>query len=54
MDFTTGETKALGQWSYTVCVEFVEVPEEKEQAYWEAIHYFASVMFEEMFDHTGG
>jgi|GEM_PF-2072720 len=48
MDFTTGEVKALGQWSYAICVEFVDVPVEKEQAYWETIHYFAEIMFKEM------
>lgn len=48
MAFTTGETKALGQWSYTVLVEFVNLPVEKEQAYWAAIHYFSEVMFKEM------
>ncbi len=48
MAFTTGETKALGQWSYTVLVEFVNLPVEKEAAYWAAIQYFADVMFQEM------
>lgn len=48
MAFTTGETKALGQWSYTILVEFVNLPVEKEQAYWAAIHYFSEVMFKEM------
>ena len=48
MAFTTGETKALGQWSYTVLVEFVDLPVEKEAAYWAAIQYFADVMFQEM------
>ncbi len=45
MSFTTGEPKALGQWSYTILVEFIDLPVEKENAYWAAIHYFSEVMF---------
>ncbi len=35
-------------WSYKVSVSFVELPEEKEAAYWAAISYFAEVMFSDL------
>lgn len=33
------------QWSFEVTVRFVEVPPEKEAAFWAAMDYFARVMF---------
>jgi hypothetical protein len=44
MASTTG--KVLSQWSYKVTVEFASLPLEKEEAYWAAIHYLASVLFD--------
>ncbi len=48
MDFTTGEPKALGQWSCKISVEFIDLPIEKEELYWAAISYFAEVLFQEL------
>jgi hypothetical protein len=31
-------------WTFEVTFDFVPVPPEKEEAYWEAIRYFADVM----------
>lgn len=43
---TTG--KSLSQWSYTVEVEFVPLPPEKEEAYWAAIEYFREILIKEL------
>lgn len=34
------------QWSFKVSYSFVEVPPEKEAAFWATMDYFARVMFE--------
>ena len=45
MSVTTGKPKkVLSQWRTNVTVEFVPLPPEREEAYWAAIEYFASVI----------
>ena len=39
-------------WSCKVSVSFVDLPEEKEEAYWAAISYFAEVMFSDLISHN--
>jgi hypothetical protein len=49
MAFTTGKEKeVLDQWSFKVTVEFVDVPKEKEEMYWDGIHYFVEFMIKEL------
>ena len=49
MTVTTGKPKkVLSQWSTKVSVEFVPLPLEKEQAYWAAMKYFASVLMQDL------
>ena len=37
------------KWTTELIVGFVPLPPEKEEAYWEAIRYFAEVMFAEFY-----
>lgn len=42
MTVTTGKPeKVLSQWSTKITVEFVQVPDEKRDAYWAALAWFA-------------
>ena len=49
MAVTTGKPqKVLSQWSTKITVEFVQVPDEKREAYWAALAWFAEEIRKEM------
>lgn len=42
------DDKKPARWTCKFTVSFVPLPEEKEEAYWATIHYFAEVMFADL------
>lgn len=43
----------MKKWTAEFTVEFTPVPPEMEEAYWEAIRYFARVMFADLPEEIG-
>jgi len=40
----------MAEWTTELSVEFVSLPPEKEEAYWESIRYFAEIMFADLLE----
>ena len=44
-DMSKKDDKKPARWTAEFTFDFVPLPEEREEGYWDAIHYFAQVMF---------